>query len=357
MQGAPRGRGTGLRPENRFDRFHVQRSAEFVDPDPHVDGEPPRAPTVLLMDTSRSIIATNDSADVAFEQSVNPYRGCTHGCTYCYARPFHEYLGFDAGLDFETKILVKHNAPALLEEALSKRTYVPRPIAMSGVTDPYQAVERELCITRGCVDVMRRFRQPVGIVTKSHLVTRDIDLLADLATDQAALVAVSITTLDAKLQRDMEPRAASPRMRLAALRELSEAGIPTAVMVAPVIPGLTDTEIPAILEAAREAGARWASWVVLRLPHAVKTLFGDWLERMRPMRKQKVLELMRSMRGGRLYDARPSRRMRGEGAYAYTLERLFQTTRRRLGFDAERMALSTDAFRPPGGQLSLFETT
>ncbi|MDJ0975138.1 MAG: PA0069 family radical SAM protein [Planctomycetota bacterium] len=356
MQATPRGRGTGLRPENRFDRFHVQRDGDYVDPDPHVDGEPPRAPTVLLRDTSRTVLCANDSEDVAFDVSVNPYRGCAHGCTYCYARPFHEYLGLDAGLDFETKLLVKPDAPALLERELRKPRYEPKPIAMSGVTDPYQPVERELSLTRGCLEVLRRFRHPVGIVTKNHLITRDIDILADLAQDHAALAAVSVTTLDASLQRDMEPRASSPRMRLDAIRRLAEAGIPTAVMVAPVVPGLTDSEIPAILEAARDAGARHASWIMLRLPHAVKSIFEDWLTRARPLRRDKVLSLVRSMRGGRLYDARPGVRMRGEGAYATHVARLFESTRRRLGYDDERTTLSTTAFRRPGGQLSLFET-
>lgn len=351
----PRGRGTGLRPENRFDRVHVQRDPEYVDADPEQDAEPPRAQTVLIDDTSRSIIATNDSEDIPFAASVNPYRGCEQGCTYCYARPFHEYLGYDAGLDFETRLLVKRRAPELLEAALRKRSYVPSPLAFSGVTDPYQPIERDLQITRGCLEVLQRFRHPVGVITKSHLVTRDIDILADLAQSRAASAALSITTLDPALQREMEPRAASPRMRLDAIRQLSEAGIPTTVMVAPVIPGLTDHEVPGILEAAREAGATRAGWVMLRLPGAVKSVFTDWLERERPLSKGRILERLRTMRGGRLNDPRRGVRMRGQGPYAAHVARLFTTSTRRLGYDLEPPPLACHGFQVPGGQLPLFD--
>jgi DNA repair photolyase len=348
---ALRGRGATDNPANRFERLHVVAADTWTDPDD------PAPSTILLRDATRSILARNQSPDVGFEFSVNPYRGCEHGCIYCYARPTHEYLGFSAGLDFETRILVKRDAPALLRAALLSPRWTPRSIAMSGVTDPYQPVERRLRLTRGCLEVLAEFRNPVAVVTKNHLVTRDADLLAGLASHGAAAVALSVTTLRPELQRVLEPRTATPARRLDAIRRLAAAGVPVRVMVAPVIPGLTDEEIPSILAAAADAGARAASYIVLRLPHGVKDLFADWLEAHFPDRRSRVLNRVREMRGGQLYDATFGTRMRGQGVYADQLRQLFETSRRRHGLDGGGMELSAAAFRrpAPGGQLALFD--
>jgi DNA repair photolyase len=286
---------------------------------------------------------------------VNPYRGCEHACVYCYARPTHEYLGLSAGLDFETRILVKRGAPTLLRRELSSPRWRPRAVALSGVTDAYQPAERGLRITRGCLEVLAEFRNPACIVTKSFLVTRDVDLLQELARHRAARVAVSVTTLDSELQRRMEPRAAPPRRRLAAIEALAAAGVPVGVLVAPVIPGLTDHEAPAILQAAADAGAGFAGRVVLRLPHGVKELFDSWLERTHPERRSKVMKRIRAIRGGRLYETRWRVRQRGEGFYADQMEALFELARRRAGLAEHAPELSSAAFRrPPSPQLPLF---
>lgn len=349
----PRGRGAADNPHNRFQRFHV-------DPEPGAVDAPT---TTLLADSSRQILSRNDSPDVGFDVSVNPYRGCEHGCAYCYARPTHEYLGLSAGLDFESKLVVKREAASLLRDALSKPRYKPKTIAFSGVTDAWQPIERRLRITRACIEVLRACAHPVGVVTKSHLVTRDVDLFSDLARatesfeagTTAARVALSITTLDGALARALEPRAASPAMRLDALRVLSEAGVPTHVMVAPVIPGLTDHEIPAILDAARAAGARTASYVLLRLPHGVGDIFTDWLRTTVPERADKVLARLRSLRAGALDEPSFGARMRGSGPFAIQMRQLFQTMRARIGYDDVPIPFSTAAFRPPEqGQLRLF---
>ncbi len=346
-------RGTEENPVNRFERVALE-------PDPEAaagaDGEPAPAPaTRFFADPTRAILAHNDSPDVGFDTSVNPYRGCEHGCTYCYARPFHEYLGFSAGLDFETRILVKRDAPALLREALAAPGWQPRVIALSGVTDAYQPAERRLRITRGCLEVLAEFRNPAAIVTKSRLVARDADLLARLAAVGAASVHVSLTTLDPALQRAMEPRASAPRERLRAIEALAAAGVPTGVMVGPVIPGLTDHELPAILAAAADAEAGFASHIVLRLPHGVAALFEAWLERQFPDRKAKVLNRIRAVRGGRTNDPRFGSRMRGEGPWAEQIHALFELGRRRAGLAAGGPPLSTPAFRRPGGaQIELF---
>jgi DNA repair photolyase len=275
----------------------------------------------------------------------------------CYARPFHEYLDLSPGLDFETKIFVKEDAPALLRKELTARAWTPKVLVMSGVTDPYQPVERRLGITRGCLEVLAEFRNPVAIITKSDLVTRDIDLLAELAAHGAAAVNLSITTLSRDLKRVMEPRTALPEHRIAAIRRLSEAGIPTGVNVAPVIPGLTDHEMPEIIERAAEAGAVRAAWIMLRLPHAVKELFADWLARHFPDRREKVLNRLRDLRGGVLYDPRYGARMRGEGPFAEQVRQVFEVACRRHGLNATDIELSTAAFRRPprGGQLGLFD--
>lgn len=343
-----KGRGASWNPQNRFETLEYVRDEEA----PPDDGSSVR--TMYLRDPTRTIIATNDSPDVGFEASINPYRGCEHGCIYCFARPTHEYLGMSAGLDFETRILVKEDAPALLREELSAKKWEPKVLAISGVTDPYQPVEKRLGITRGCLEVLAEFRNPVGVLTKNHLVTRDSDLLADLAADNAARVFVSITTLDASLARTMEPRTSTPERRLDALATLNAAGVPVGVMVAPVLPGLTDHEMPAILAAAKKAGAKWAGYVTLRLPWAVAPLFEQWLMEHFPDRKDKVLNRVRDLREGKLYDAKWGVRGRGTGVFADQMEALFDLTCRRLGLNEERRELSTAAFRRPTAQGSLF---
>ncbi|HTG32805.1 MAG TPA: PA0069 family radical SAM protein [Thermoanaerobaculia bacterium] len=345
---ALKGRGAIGNPKNRFETLVVERDEEVPGPE--------WIETELLRDTSKSIIAYNDSPDVGFSASVNPYRGCEHGCVYCYARPFHEYLGFSAGLDFESRILVKEDAPALLRKELSSPKWKPQTVAMSGVTDCYQPAERRLEITRRCLAVLAEFRNPVGVITKNELVTRDIDILQELNEHQAAMVMLSITTLDPEVARRMEPRASHPRDRLKAIERLAAAGIPVGVMVAPVVPAITDHEMPKILEAAAAAGARTAGYVVMRLPGAVAGLFERWLEEHFPDRKEKVLNRIRDLRGGQLYDPRFGNRMRGEGLFADQIRATFQTFKRRYGLDQPFPELSTDAFRRPGQveQLGLF---
>lgn len=344
-----RGRGSAANPANRFDRYSTEPDVEVLagDPDPS---------TVLLEDHSRTIIATNTSPDVGFDASVNPYRGCEHGCAYCYARPTHEYLGFSSGVDFESRILVKADAASLLRDALMNPRWAPKPLAFSGVTDAWQPAERRRRITRACLEVLAEFRNPVVAVTKSHLVTRDADLLGDLATIGAARVMISITTLDPELARRLEPRASTPARRLEAVHRLHEAGIPVGVSVAPVIPGLTDHEIPAILKASAEAGADTAMYVALKLPYGVKDLFSDWLQAHVPDRKDRVLGLVRSMRGGKLNDPRFATRGRGQGPYARHIRSMFTVASRRYGLDAKPEPLVTAAFRrpAPGGQGDLF---
>ena len=347
-RGPFRGRGAAINPPNRFDRIVYED-----DPD-SVEGDVPAPKTELFRDASRSILSWNESPDVGFDVSVNPYRGCAHGCSYCFARPTHETLGFSSGLDFETKILVKPNAPELLREALSKKSWKPQTIALSGVTDAYQPVERKLRLTRRCLEVLAEFRNPVLIVTKNHLVARDRDLLADLARDRAAGVFISITSLDGALQRRLEPRASPPERRLEAVRELTSAGVPVGVLVAPVIPALNDHEMPAILEAAARAGARSAGYVPLRLPYAVKEIFARWLEDHFSDRKEKVLARVRSLRGGKLNDPSFGSRLRGEGVFAEEIRALFGIACRRAGIAERRIELSAAAFRRPGGdQLRL----
>jgi len=345
-----RGRAVGWNPPNRFERLHVDREG-WTDP----DDPPPH--TLLLEDRTRNILARNDSPDVGFDVGINPYRGCEHACAYCYARPTHEYLGYSAGLDFETRIVVKRSAPELLRAALSARTWKPQPIALSGNTDCYQPAERRLRITRRCLEVLAEFRNPVSVITKSYLVGRDVDLLGTLAEHGAASVVLSITTLDPALQRRLEPRAATPARRLGAIRVLAQAGIPVGVNVAPVIPGLTDHEVPAILEAAVEAGASFASTILLRLPHGVKEIFEGWLRTHVPERADKVLNRVREMHGGRLYEARFGNRGRGTGPWADQLGSVFRIHRDRLGLGAPP-TLSASAFlRPPDGgtlQTELF---
>jgi DNA repair photolyase len=344
------GRGAAHNPKNRFYTRSFEADPEAVDP------EEPLPRTEFIRDASRSIIARNDSPDIGFEASVNPYRGCEHGCSYCYSRPFHEYLGFSAGLDFETKILVKEDAPELLRKELSSPRWLPKTLALSGVTDAYQPVERRLGLTRRILEVLAEFRNPVWIVTKNHLVTRDTDLLTSLAAHRAAAVTVSITTLDTVLARTMEPRTSTPKRRMEAIARLAGAGIPVGVNVAPVIPGLTDHEMPAILKAAAGAGATFAGHAMIRLPYAVKDLFETWLSQHVPERKDKVLHRIREVRGGALNDPKFGSRMSGHGAYADQVHSLFRLGCRKARLSQEPPELSAAGFRPPPGpQLTLFD--
>ncbi len=348
------GRGAAANPANRFERLHVEPDAEVCQTEK--DERPHR--TVYYKDATSTVLTRNDSPDIGFEFSINPYRGCEHGCIYCYARPTHEYLGFSAGLDFESKIIVKENAPELLRRELSSPKWKPQVVAMSGVTDCYQPVERQLKITRRCLEVFAEFRNPVGIVTKNQLITRDVDLLAELARHNAVSVYISVTTQDSELARVMEPRTSMPQARLQAIRELSAAGVPVNVMVAPVIPGLTDHEMPSILKSAAEAGARSAGYVVLRLPYAVKDLFAQWLETHFPNRKDSVLNRIRALRGGELNSAEFGSRMSGEGLFAEQIARTFEVASRNFNLPRRGPELSVAAFRrPPGPQLDLFAPT
>jgi DNA repair photolyase len=349
----PHGRGTAENPRNRFQEWEIAR--EPADDDSAEDA--PGLKTGVFKDTSRSIISYNDSPDVGFSASVNPYRGCEHGCVYCYARPTHEYLGLSSGLDFESMIFAKPDAAALLRDELAKKFWRPQVLAMSGVTDPYQPVERHLKLTRGCLEVLAEARNPVCIITKSQRVTRDIDVLRELARHDAVAVFLSVTTLSEDLYRILEPRTASPQARLEAIRELRAAGIPTGFMMAPIIPGLTDHEIPAVVAACARAGAVTGANVVLRLPHAVKDLFTAWLTRHFPDRKDKVLHRIQGLRGGRLNDPRFGSRMHGEGPFAQAIAQMFALAMRRAGLRCTLSVFSTAAFRrpvPSQGQLSLF---
>ena len=347
-----RGRGAGI---NMAGRFEVLSRQDFDDGWETLEDLPPFR-TEVQVEKPRTIITHNSSPDISFDRSINPYRGCEHGCIYCFARPTHAYMGLSAGLDFEARLFAKPDAPRLLERELSRPGYTPRSIAIGTNTDPYQPVEREWRIMRQVLEVLSAANHPVGIVTKSALVARDIDILASMAERGLAKVAVSVTTLDRKLARAMEPRAATPPKRLETIRALSSAGIPTGVMAAPVIPGLNDHEIERILDSARAAGAAQAGYVLLRLPHEVSPLFRDWLLRNYPDRYRHVMSLVRSMRGGKDYDAEFGKRMRGAGPYAWQIKRRFDMAAKRLGFNVSRAALRTDLFVPPAGsgvQLSL----
>ena len=355
-----RGRGTSINPPNRFERLSVAP----LDPRDEVEAgagdaerTPERAvPTVFFRDSSKSVLARNDSPDLPFRYSLNPYRGCEHGCSYCYARPSHEYLGFSAGLDFETKILVKDDAPALLRREMSRRSWSPQLVALCGNTDPYQPVERRLRITRGCLEVFLEMRNPVGIITKNALVLRDLDLIAPLAAMRLAAVTLSITTMRPDLARRLEPRTSSPERRFEAVEKLAAAGVSVSVFVAPVIPGLNDHEIPAILAEAAARGASRASYTMLRLAGAVEPVFLDWLRREYPEGAAKVEGRLREMRGGKVNDPRFGTRMTGEGETASAIRRLFELTASRLGLDREGLDFDTTLFRRPSpGQGELFD--
>ena len=348
------GRGASWTPANRFEKLHIDLGdMDVVQIDQEREERPPSA-TQYFRDGTRTIISRNTSPDVGFETSVNPYRGCEHGCIYCYARPTHEYLGFSAGLDFESKIMVKSEAAELLRSELESPGWKPQVLVMSGVTDPYQPIEKKMRITRGCLEVLAKFRNPVAIITKNRLVTRDLDLLCELAGFGAAAVNISVTSLDPKLQRVLEPRTSSPEARLDAISQLRAAGVPTGVMVAPIIPGLTDHEVPRILKACAQAGAQFAGYTIVRLPWAVAPLFEHWLEEHFPDRKEKVLGRIRDLRGNdRLNNSQWHLRMTGEGIFAEQIASLFEVGCRRTGI-GERPKLSTASFRRQKEQLDLF---
>jgi DNA repair photolyase len=344
----PKGRGAAFNPPNRYERLHLEPLEEELPPDRQVNTE-------FFVDSSRSILAHNDSPDIPFRYSLNPYRGCEHGCIYCYARPSHEYLGFSAGTDFESRILVKPDAPALLEQAFRRKSWKPQVVALSGNTDPYQPVERRLELTRKCLAVFLRFRNPVSLITKNHLITRDIDILRQLAERDLVFVHLSITTLDPELARVMEPRTSTPALRLDALKRLAEAGIPTGVNVSPLIPGLTDQEMPAILREAAAGGARTACYIIVRLPGAVEPLFMEWLNRELPHHASKIRNRLRGVRGGEMTDSRFGSRMRGEGKIAESIRDLFHLTLRRLQLEDRMIELRTSDFtRHSPSQPALF---
>ncbi len=347
-----RGRGAGLNPSGRFEPF----ARSVFDDGWNTIDELPAFRTEVQNEMARTVITRNTSPDISFDRSVNPYRGCEHGCVYCFARPTHAYVGLSPGLDFESKLFAKPNAAELLEEEIAKPGYEPKAIAIGTNTDPYQPIERERRIMRQMLEVLEAANHPVGIVTKSALVLRDLDILSRMAAKGLAKVALSVTTLDRRLARTMEPRAATPAKRLEAVRELTKAGVPTMVMTAPIIPGLTDQEIERLLEAAAEAGAREVGYVLLRLPLEVAPLFKDWLLQHYPDRYRHVLSLLRSMRGGKDYDAEWGKRMSGRGPYAMQIKHRFEMAARRFDLNLERTKLRTDLFRAPKGagvQLSL----
>jgi DNA repair photolyase len=355
---AERRRGRGAR-SNRVGRFESELRETFDDGWESLAGLEPFK-TDVYRETAKSIIATNDSPDINFEQSINPYRGCEHGCIYCFARPTHCYLGHSAGLDFETKLYAKINAAALLERELSRPRYVPKVIALGAVTDPYQPIEREHLITRAVLEVLERAGHPVGIVTKSALVVRDIDILSRMAARGLVKVAISVTTLDRTIARKMEPRAATPQRRLEAIRALSAAGVPVAVMTAPIVPAINDSEIERILAASREAGAGEAAYVLLRLPLELKELFREWLETEFPDRARRSIAILRTMHGGKDYTPQWGLRQRGDGPYAEQIATRFRLATRRFDLNLRTLRLRTDLFQPPdgrGNQLNLFDMT
>ena len=341
---AERGRGATHNPANRFRRD--ERSPVDADIADHDDAPPPLATTVTVQ-RARTIIARNDSPDLPFDRSINPYQGCEHGCVYCYARPTHAYLDLSPGLDFESRLFAKPDAPALLRAELSRAGYACRPLALGTNTDPYQPIERTWRITRGVLEVLAQCEHPFTIVTKGALVERDLDLIAPMAAKRMARVYLSVTTLDGELARRLEPRAASPRRRLQAIRALAAAGVPVGVMVAPVIPQLNDRDLEAILAAAAEAGACDAGYILLRLPLEVQALFRDWMDAHFPLRTAHVMSLMRQLHGGRAYDAAFGMRQRGSGAFAERLEQRFAIAARRHGLDREAPPLDASRFKPP----------
>jgi DNA repair photolyase len=350
-----KGRGAG---SNESGRFETEKRVPFDDGWGSSEEAPARLATTLSVDATRTIIARNDSPDIGFDRSINPYRGCEHGCIYCYARPSHAYLGLSPGLDFETRIFYKPNAAALLRDELRKKGYVCRPMTLGSNTDPYQPAERKLGITRSILEVLREFHHPVTIVTKGALIQRDIDILSDMAKEKLAVVTLSVTTLDRDLARIMEPRAATPERRIETIAALSKAGVPTGVLSAPMIPALNDREMEAILARAREAGASVAGYTLLRLPLELKALFKEWLETHEPKKASHVLSLVAQCHGGKIYDSAWSKRMVGGGPYAEMLAARFDRACRKLGYSPRAThMLDTSRFHPPaqkGDQLALF---
>lgn len=347
------GRGSEVLNQGRFEKLSRETDLSHLE-NADLEDDVRRGKTEVYKDTSRKIISHNQSPDIGFTHSINAYRGCEHGCAYCYARPTHEYLGHSAGLDFESKIYVKEEAPELLRKELMAKSWVPDLIMMSGVTDCYQPLERKYELTRGLLKVLHEFKNPVGMITKNALVTRDIDILKEMAAEDLAMVFVSVTTLDASFGRSLEPRTSSPEARLEAIHALSQAGIPVGVNIAPVIPGLTDHEMPKILERAREAGATMAGFTPLRLPYSVTEIFSEWLETHRPLAREKVLNSVRSIRGGKLNESDFKSRMRGEGPKAEHLRSMFGVFAKKYGFNERSLKLRTDLFRRPGDQLGFF---
>ena len=353
--GLARRRGRGAQ-TNASGRFEPKVAVPFDDGWQSIEDLPPFK-TEVAIDTARKVITRNTSPDIPFDRSINPYRGCEHGCIYCFARPTHAYLGLSPGLDFESKLYMKPDAPELLERELSARNYTPKTIAIGTNTDPYQPIERRYAIMRRILEVLERAGHPVGIVTKSNLVTRDIDILSRMASRKLVRVGISVTSLDAKLARVMEPRAPTPARRLEALRELASAGIPTTVMAAPIIPAINDAEIERILEAAAACGVEAAGYVLLRLPLEVRDLFREWLQANFPDRERHVFALIRQTRGGKDYDATFGKRMTGGGPYAWMIGKRFETTCSRLGLNVHKTPLTIEHFKPPrpaSEQLSLF---
>jgi DNA repair photolyase len=350
---ARRGRGSA---SNAAGRYETERRVVLDDGWGLADADPPPLRTSVTVDATRTIIARNQSPDISFDRSINPYRGCEHGCIYCFARPTHAYLGLSPGLDFESKLFVKPEAAKLLAQELRAPRYKCEVIAIGTNTDPYQPIEREHLVMRRILEVLAAFNHPVGIVTKSALVTRDIDILAPMAAKRLVKVCVSVTTLDRKLARAMEPRAATPERRLDAIRTLNAAGVPCGVMTAPMIPGLNDAELESILEAARDAGAKEAGYTALRLPLEIKDLFKEWLAERYPDRAERVMSLVRQMRGGKEYDSTFFQRGTGKGPVALLLNQRFRLAAKRLGLNQRRLMLDTTQFRPPpkaGDQLAL----
>ncbi|WP_312798883.1 PA0069 family radical SAM protein [Pseudomonas sp.] len=350
-QKPPRGRGTGSNPYNRY----APTRSEAYDDGWFQDLPPPQA-TEIRLETAKTVISRNTSPDIPFEQSLNPYRGCEHGCIYCYARPTHAYWDLSPGLDFETRLIAKTNLAETLERELSKPGYVCKPIAIGGNTDPYQPIEREQRLTRQALEVLLRYRHPATIITKGTLILRDLDLLGELAARGLIKVGISLTTLNDELKRTLEPRAAAPSARLKVIRTLREAEVPVGVMCAPIIPMINDRELEHLLEAAHDAGARSAGYVLLRLPREVAPLFEEWLEAHYPQRAAHVMSLIRQSRGGEVYDSRFTTRMHGEGVFADLLEQRFRIALRRLGLNRREARISLDCtqFSPPGQQMPLF---
>ena len=352
-----KGRGSQINPPNRFGGPHHEIDFEYLEHDTEYLESLQKPATEYIPDRSKSIVAENDSPDVGFRYSINPYRGCSHGCSYCYARQTHEYLGFNAGLDFETKIMVKEDAPELFREFLARKNWVPEPIALSGVTDCYQPAERQFKLTRRCLGVAAEFQQPMIIITKNALVLRDLDLLRDLASQNLIHVILSVTTLNAELARSMEPRTSTPVARLRAMSVLADAGIPVRVLMAPIIPGLNESEIPTVLAASKDAGATGAGYVLLRLPLTVGPVFWEWLERTYPNRFQRVRRRIQAVRGGKFNDSQFGTRMSGTGEISKRISDLFCLFRKRHGLDGNLPLLDCSRFRSPqpkAGQLYLF---